>query len=31
MYTATSQAGPTAVLVNETRLEQARKLLPDGS
>jgi len=30
MYTATSQAGPTAVLVDETRLEQARKLLPDG-
>jgi hypothetical protein len=30
MYTATSQAGPTTVLVDETRLEQARKLLPDG-
>jgi Putative prokaryotic signal transducing protein len=31
MYTAISQAGPTTVLVDETRLEQARRLLPDGS
>ena len=31
MYTATSQAGPTTVLVDETRLEQARKLFPDAS
>jgi hypothetical protein len=26
---AVSQTGPTAVLVDETQLEQARKLLPD--
>jgi sugar/nucleoside kinase (ribokinase family) len=29
MYTTTSQAGPTTVLVDATQLEQARKFLPE--